>query len=53
MDSIGKIFKVEQGMRRCCVCEELMSRETAAFHFNEPCQLKPELAQAAVAGQSH
>lgn len=52
MDSVGKIFRVEAGQRRCCICEELFTREAAGLHFNEPCQPKPEQAMAAAAGQS-
>jgi hypothetical protein len=52
MDKVGKIFRVEQGMRRCCVCEELFTAPAAGQHFNEPCQPKPEAAKAAAAGQS-
>jgi hypothetical protein len=48
----GKVFKAEQGMRRCKVCEELFTRAAAAQHSTVPCQPKPE-ALAAAAGQSH
>jgi hypothetical protein len=36
-DQSGKVFRVEQGMRRCMVCEELFTRETAAQHANVAC----------------
>jgi hypothetical protein len=36
-DQSGKVFRVEQGMRRCMVCEELFIRETAAQHANVAC----------------
>lgn len=52
MDSVGKIFRVEEGQRRCQVCEGLFTREAAGLHFSEPCQPKPEQAKAATAGQS-
>jgi hypothetical protein len=51
MDSVVKIFRVEDGQRRCA-CEELFTREAAGIHFGEPCQPKPEQAKAAAAGQS-
>jgi len=37
-DQSGKVFRVEQGMRRCMVCEELFTRETAAEHANAACR---------------
>jgi len=36
-DQSGKVFKVEQGMRRCMVCEELFTRDAAAQHANVAC----------------
>lgn len=36
-DRIGKVFKVEQGMRRCLVCEELFTTRTAANHTDVVC----------------
>jgi hypothetical protein len=52
MDMVGKIFRAEQGMRRCMVCEELFTREASREHSDEPCQPKPALAHAAAVGQS-
>lgn len=37
-DQGGKIFRVEQGMRRCMVCEELFTRDSAAQHAKAPCK---------------
>jgi|HubBroStandDraft_1064217.scaffolds.fasta_scaffold1910541_2 hypothetical protein len=51
-ETVGKIYRVEQGMRRCQVCEELFTPQAAGVHFNEPCQPKLELVRAAAAGQS-
>ena len=36
-DQSGKVFRVEQGMRRCMVCEELFTRDSAAQHANVAC----------------
>jgi len=36
-DRIGKVFKVEQGMRRCLVCEELIAPRGAAKHADVAC----------------
>jgi hypothetical protein len=37
-DQSGKVFTVEQGMRRCMVCEELFTRDSAAQHANVACR---------------
>jgi hypothetical protein len=62
MDIIGKIYQAHQGpdgrgMRRCCVCEELFTREAAREHYIVSCRPAPQQAQvamaaAAVAGNS-
>ncbi len=39
-DRIGKVFKVEQGMRRCLVCEELFAPRAAAKHADVVCNPK-------------
>jgi hypothetical protein len=36
-DHSGKVFRVEQGMRRCMVCEELFTQDSAAQHANVAC----------------
>jgi hypothetical protein len=36
-DQGGKVFRVEQGMRRCMVCEELFTRDSAAQHAKVAC----------------
>lgn len=36
-DRIGKVFKVEQRMRRCLVCEELFAPRAAARHADAAC----------------
>jgi hypothetical protein len=36
-DQSGKVFRVEQGMRRCMVCEELFTRQAAAEHATLAC----------------
>ena len=41
-DQSGKVFRIEQGMRRCMVCEELFTRDSAAEHANVAC--RPEKA---------
>lgn len=57
MDYVGKVFLVEQGARRCCICEELFTREASRIHANvscqpKACQLNPTFARAVAAGQS-
>ncbi len=37
-DQSGKVFRIEQGMRRCMVCEELFTRDSAAEHANVACR---------------
>jgi len=39
-DRIGKVFKVEQEMRRCLVCEELFTPRAAAKHADVACIFK-------------
>lgn len=34
---MGKVFKVEQEMRRCLVCEELFTPRAAANHTDVVC----------------
>jgi hypothetical protein len=41
MDTTGKVFRAENGMRRCMVCEELFTRQGAAEHFGVSCQPQP------------
>jgi hypothetical protein len=36
-DQSGKVFGVEQGMRRCMVCDQLFTRDSAAQHANVAC----------------
>ena len=36
-DQAGKVFRVERGMRRCMVCEELFTRDSAAQHAKVAC----------------
>jgi hypothetical protein len=36
-DQSGKVFRVEQGMRRCMVCDQLFTRDSAAQHANVAC----------------
>lgn len=38
-DSIGKVFRVEHhgALRKCCVCEEWMTRNEAALHSKKLC----------------
>lgn len=36
-DQSGKVFRIEQGMRRCMVCEGLLTRDSAAEHANVAC----------------
>jgi hypothetical protein len=38
-DETRKLFRVEQGMRRCMVCEELFTRAAAAKHTHVACRL--------------
>ena len=49
-DQSGKVFRVEHGMHRCMVCEELFSRAASARHANVVCwpeqQLSPQIWQA-------
>jgi hypothetical protein len=40
-ETVGKIYRVEQGMRRCCICEELFTKSGAGEHFGVSCQPKP------------
>jgi hypothetical protein len=42
-DQGGKVFRVEQGMRRCMVCAQLFTRETAAQHANVVCRPEKQL----------
>jgi hypothetical protein len=42
-DQTGKLFRVEQGMRRCLVCEELFTRVAAARHAQIACSPKTEV----------
>ena len=37
-DQSGKVFRIEQGMRRCMVCEESFTRDNAAEHANVACR---------------
>jgi len=37
-DQSGKVFRIEQGMRRCMVCEKLFTRDSAAEHANVACR---------------
>jgi hypothetical protein len=39
-DQSGKVFRVEQSLRRCMVCEELFTRDSAAEHANVACRPK-------------
>jgi hypothetical protein len=41
-DQSGKVFRVERGMRRCMVCEELFTRDAAAQHANVACRPEQE-----------
>ena len=36
-DQSGKVFRIEHGARRCMVCEELFTRDSAAEHANVAC----------------
>jgi hypothetical protein len=49
-DQSGKVFRVEQTMHRCMVCEELFCRAASAEHANVVCwpekQLSPHSCQA-------
>ena len=38
IDLVAKVFKVEQGMRRCMVCEKLFNREASRRHALTPCR---------------
>lgn len=38
IDLVAKVFKVEQGMRRCMVCEKLFNREASRQHADTPCR---------------
>lgn len=51
-DTVAKVFRAEEGMRRCMVCEDLFTRDASREHSQVQCQPKPALAQAAAAGQS-
>jgi hypothetical protein len=37
-DQSGKVFRIEHGARRCMVCEELFTRDSAAEHANVACR---------------
>jgi len=41
-DQVGKVFQVEQGMRRCMVCEERFGREEAPEHAGMLCFAKTQ-----------
>jgi hypothetical protein len=36
-DKVGKVFRVEHGMRRCMVCEGLFTRGESQEHAETPC----------------
>jgi hypothetical protein len=37
-DQSGKVFRIERGMRRCMVCQELFTRDSPAEHANVACR---------------
>jgi len=38
IDKVGKVFRVEEGMRRrCMVCEKLFTRQAATEHAKVTC----------------
>ena len=37
-DQSGKVFRIEQGMRRCMVCERLFSQEASQQHADVACR---------------
>ena len=37
-DRVGKAFKVEQGLRKCVVCERLFTREASQQHAEVACR---------------
>jgi hypothetical protein len=36
-DTVGKVFIVTQGMRRCLICNQVFTRQASARHANVVC----------------
>jgi len=41
VDRVGKVFKVEQSWRRCLLCEQLFTPESAGEHAKVVCHSVP------------